>query len=63
MDTTPVWPSLVAKDIVLWDQHYGKDINDMIKNGLTQKEVIDIIESCSVSGVQAILKFKQWRKD
>lgn len=52
-----------GKRVCLWDQHYGKDINDMIKNGLTQKEVIDIIESCSVSGVQAILKFKQWRKD
>ena len=47
-----IWPS----DIV------GKDINEMIMNGLTPDEVQDIISNNTYISIQAQLKFNMWKK-
>lgn len=39
-----------------------KDINDMILNGRTQEEVLNLINTNTFSGMEAKLKFSQWRK-
>ena len=52
-----------GQSIVLWQEDFGgKDINEMIKSGLTIKEILGIIDSCTFNGIEALLKFKQWRK-
>ena len=40
----------------------GKDINDMIKSGKTVKEIVDLINTNTFSGIEAQLKFADWRK-
>lgn len=53
-----------GQKVCLWNENYGgKDINALVTNGLTIKEILGIIEDSSYSGIEAILKFKQWRKD
>lgn len=39
-----------------------KDVNDMVLNGLTQKDIVDIIEDCSYSGLSAKAKFMEYKK-
>lgn len=39
-----------------------KDINDAIKNGLTEQELLDIINNHTYSGLRAELEFMNWRK-
>lgn len=39
-----------------------KDINDMIKGGMTQQEVVELIDANSYQGLMAQLKFSQWKK-
>jgi transcription elongation factor Elf1 len=40
----------------------GKDINEMIQNGLTSDEVKSIIDSNTFSGLTAKLKFTHWKR-
>lgn len=40
----------------------GKDINEIIQNGLTIKELYDIIKSHVFSGLRAHVEFKKWKK-
>jgi transcription elongation factor Elf1 len=40
----------------------GKDINEMIQNGLTSDEIKDIINSNTFSGLTAKLKFTHWKR-
>ena len=40
----------------------GKDVNDMIQNGLTSSEIKDIIDVNTFSGLTAKLKFTQWKR-
>jgi transcription elongation factor Elf1 len=40
----------------------GKDINEMIQNGLTMEQIKDIIESNTFSGLVAKLKFTHWKR-
>lgn len=47
-----IWPESVKE----------KDINDMIKSGLTEKQITNIIEENTVEGLAAELKFQQWSK-
>lgn len=47
-----IWPTTIE----------GKDINDMIANGLTADEVQSIISSNTFSGIQAQTKFVFWKK-
>ena len=39
-----------------------KDINDMIKAGKTPDEILNIINTNTFSGMEAKLKFADWRK-
>lgn len=39
-----------------------KDINDMIKSGITQDQILKIINDNTFSGLKAKLRFAQWRK-
>ena len=50
--TITIWPS---------DCH-GKDINEMVQNGMSPDEIQEIISSNSFSGIQAQLKFNMWKK-
>lgn len=40
----------------------GKDINDMIQNGLTSDEITDIIDKNTHSGLSAKLVFTNWKR-
>ncbi|NDH99933.1 MAG: hypothetical protein EBY78_06405 [Actinobacteria bacterium] len=40
----------------------GKDVNEMIQNGLTLTEIKDIIDANTFSGLTAKLKFTQWKR-
>ena len=48
--------------VCLWDSYWGKDINEMILNGHTEKDIKDLIDKSTVSGIQAKLKFANWVK-
>lgn len=39
-----------------------KDINDMVKNGKTPTEILDLINTNTFSGMEAKLKFIEWKK-
>lgn len=39
-----------------------KDINDMVLNGKTPEEILDLINTNTVSGIEAKLKYATWRK-
>lgn len=40
----------------------GKDINEMVQNGLTSDDIKSIIDSNTVSGLAAKLKFTHWKR-
>ncbi len=40
----------------------GKDVNDMIQNGLTEEEIKTIIDNNTFSGLSAKLKFTHWKR-
>jgi len=44
------------------DNVQEKDINDMIKNGKTPQEILDLINTNTFSGMEAKLKFADWKK-
>ena len=49
--------------VVIWpDNIEGKDINEMIQNGVSAGEVQDIISNNTFQGVKANLKFNYWKK-
>lgn len=49
--------------IVIWpDSMPGKDINAMILAGMTQQEVLDVINDNTYCGLEAQLEFTKWRK-
>lgn len=48
--------------ICLWDENWGKDINEMVLNGHTMPEIQLLIERSTVKGFAAQLKFSQWAK-
>jgi hypothetical protein len=39
-----------------------KDINEMILSGMTQSEILDVINKNSYSGLNALARFATWRK-
>ena len=45
-----------------YDNIEEKDINDMIKAGKTPDEILNIINTNTFSGMEAKLKFADWRK-
>lgn len=48
--------------IVIWPDVPGKDINEMIENGLTSEEVRSIINDNTFRGLSAKAKYAMWRK-
>lgn len=54
----------VGYKVVIWpDTVTQKDINDMVlKDNLSKEQVLTIIEQNTVSGLQAMIKFNQWKK-
>ena len=51
--------------VCIWNDKkvYGlKDINDMVINGLTEEEIISIIDDCTYEGLSAKLNLKEYRK-
>lgn len=47
-----IWPNTVV----------GKDINEMIMNGVSPDEISEIISSNTFRGIEAQLKFNMWKK-
>ena len=39
-----------------------KDINDLVKAGWSQQRILDLIDENTVSGLEATIKFNQWKK-
>jgi transcription elongation factor Elf1 len=48
--------------VCLWNEWWGKDIDDMVVGGKTPEQVLDMIQSSTVSGIEAELKFLKWRR-
>lgn len=48
--------------IVIWPDVPGKDINEMIENGLTSDEIQGIINHNTFKGLAAKAKYAMWRK-
>lgn len=49
--------------VVIWPESIQqKDINEMVLAGYTQQKVVDIINENTYSGLEARLKFSQWKK-
>ena len=44
------------------DSVKGKDVNEMVQNGLTIDEIKDIIDNNTFSGLSAKLKFTHWKR-
>lgn len=51
------------KTICVWPDHIlYKDINDMVMGGLNRKEIINIINTNSASGLEAQTRINRWKK-
>lgn len=49
--------------VVIWPSGMeGKDINELIKSGLSQQEVVGIISENTYIGLTARLKFNEWKR-
>lgn len=49
--------------VCIWKNDFGKDINSMVLgHGFSQEDLIEIIQKSTYSGVEAMLKFGEWRK-
>ena len=52
-----------GRKVVIWpDSMKHKDINDMIMAGYTKKQIQEIIDDNTFSGVAAQLRFAEWKK-
>jgi transcription elongation factor Elf1 len=53
----------LGHDVVIWpDTMQGKDINEMILNGISSDEIEKIISSNTFRGLEAHLKMNMWKK-
>ena len=48
--------------ICLWPSYIGKDINDILKNGVSIDAMVSMIQENTYSGVLARLKFNSWKR-
>ena len=49
--------------ICIWPDHIqSKDINDMVLEGTQPSEILTTIRDCSYSGLNAEIRFKNWKK-
>jgi hypothetical protein len=44
------------------DSVVEKDINDMILSGRSQREIIELINTNTFTGMEATLRYSTWRK-
>ena len=44
------------------DNLLAKDINDLAKSGMSQSEIVSLIDSNTFTGIAATMRFTQWRK-
>lgn len=53
-----------GKSLVIWptSPNQKQDINDIIKSGFTKEQLMNLIKKNTYSGLNAKLKFTQWRK-
>jgi len=51
-----------GKKVCMLPESFKKDINDAAKDGMSKKEIMELIDSNSYSGLEAQLYFSQWRK-
>ena len=50
-------------NVVIWPNRIKeKDINDMILSGKTTKQIVEIIKQNTYNGLEAQLKFNEWKK-
>jgi hypothetical protein len=53
----------LGQDVVIWpDTVVGKDINEMVMNGLSPDEIERIISSNTFRDIEAQLNFTMWKK-
>jgi hypothetical protein len=53
----------LGHNVVIWpDTVEGKDINEMVLNGLSPDEIEDIISSNTFKGIKAQTEFIFWKK-
>jgi hypothetical protein len=48
--------------VCLWNEYWGKDINDMIVTGHSVGSIKSLIDASTVSGIAAQLRFTEWCK-
>ena len=49
--------------VCIWpDSVIEKDINEMVMNGMTTKQIVDIIDNNTYSGLQADVQLSQWKR-
>jgi len=49
--------------VVIWPNNVeGKDINEMIMDGMTESEIKEIIDTNTFSGLRALTEFTYWKK-
>lgn len=48
--------------VCLWDEYWGKDINEMVLNGYDVNQIMNLIDRSKVSGLAAKMKFASWAK-
>lgn len=51
-----------GSNVCLWNQDWGKDINEMVLNNKHVKDIKNLIDDSTVSGAIAQIKFQQWIK-
>jgi hypothetical protein len=53
-----------GKKLCVWpDNIYEKDLNDMILSGKTSKEIMNIIDNNTFTGLQARIAINEWRRN
>ena len=49
--------------VVIWPNNVeGKDINEMILDGMTESEIKEIIDTNTISGLRSLTEFTYWKK-
>lgn len=64
-EITKLLKRVIAKgfSVCIWpDNVTEKDINDMILNGMTAEDILEVIDTNTFQGAAALLRFSQWNK-
>lgn len=51
----------LGEAVVIWPKHYPKDINDMVKAGISVADIMKTIDQRTYTGLMAELEFEQWK--